>query len=313
MNLKTITVECFEGDLNPTDTVRYLKKLIQDNQPGRSKDFQRVFSTDKQDGVINFSFEIESSDVSSENSDEEWLNFIGSSQVPPRMENVRQIHFDMAVEQSNKQSFIKKFHFYVENLLLFKIQSHPDEKQRQFFRIYTHPMTPDEIKETFIFDRYDRFEDHDDETYVYEGYDTDLMEDWSDSYDDYESDRFLDDGMDENRYAPPYDEEGKEDWHLRSYACQTDFELILPMHLPESGISSKKMLDLMEIFHDPFQVIPTQSDFFEFILQIYLVSIETLRREFSRSDLEANLLPNISLVYHKKQEPSEDDFSGPVA
>ncbi|MDT8380464.1 MAG: hypothetical protein RQ739_16400 [Desulfotignum sp.] len=314
MNLKTITVECFEGNLTPTDTVHYLEKLIRENQPGRRKDFQRLFSTDGQDEIINFSFVIETSDVSSESSDEEWSNFIGSSPVLPRMENVRQIHFDMAVEPSNKQSVVKKFHFYVENLLLFKIKSHPEDNQRLFFRIYTHPMTPEEINDTFIYDRYDSFEDHVDETYEYEGYDTDLSEDWTDSYDDYESDRFLDASMnDEDRCAPPYDEDDKEDWHLRSYACQTDFELILPTQLPQPGISSRKLLDQMEIFHDPFQVIPTHLDFFEFILQIYLVSIETLRREFCRSDFEAHLLPNISLVYRKKQEPSDDDFSGPVA
>jgi hypothetical protein len=314
MILKTITVESFEENLTSADTVHYLKKLLQDNQSWSSKNFQHLFSTDDQNEIINFSFRIESPDFSLEDSDEEWVKFIQSASVPPRMENVRQIHFDMAVEQSNKQPVVKKFQFYVENLLLFKIKSHPEDKQRLFFRIYTHPMTPEEIKDTFIYDRYDSFEDHVDETYVYEGYDTDLTEDWTDSYDDYESDRFLDDGMDEqDRYAPPDDKPDHEDWYNRSYACQTDFELIQSTQLPQTGITSKELLDQMEIFHDPFQVIPAHSEFFEFILQIYLVSIETLRREFSRSDFETNLLPSITMVYHQKLEPSDGDLSGPVA
>lgn len=314
MMLKTISVESFEENLTSADIVHYLKRLLRDNQSGSNTNFQQRFATDEQNEIINFSFEIESPNFSLEDADEEWFTFIQSAPVPPRMEHVRQIHFDMAVEQSNKQLVIKKLDFYVENLLLFKIKSHPEDKQKLFFRIYTHPMTPEEVKDTFIYDRYDSFEDHVDETYVYEDYDTDLTEDWTDSYDDYESDRFLDDGMDEqDRYAPPDDKPDEEDWYVRSYACQTDFELIQSTQLPQTGISSKELLDQMEIIHDPFQVIPAHSEFFEFILQIYLVSIETLRREFSRSDFEAQLIPNITMVYHKKQESCDDDFSEPVA
>lgn len=314
MMLKTISVESFEENLTSADIVHYLKRLLRDNQSGSNTNFQQRFATDEQNEIINFSFEIESPNFSLEDADEEWFTFIQSAPVPPRMEHVRQIHFDMAVEQSNKQLVIKKLDFYVENLLLFKIKSHPEDKQKLFFRIYTHPMTPEEVKDTFIYDRYDSFEDHVDETYVYEDYDTDLTEDWTDSYDDYESDRFLDDGMDEqDRYAPPDDKPDEEDWYVRSYACQTDFKLIQSTQLPQTGISSKELLDQMEIIHDPFQVIPAHSEFFEFILQIYLVSIETLRREFSRSDFEAQLIPNITMVYHKKQESCDDDFSEPVA
>jgi len=155
--------------------------------------------------------------------------------------------------QTNSLSVIKKFQFYVENLLLFKIKSHPEDKQRLFFQ--------------------DLYPSHD----------------------------------------PPDDKPDEQDWYLRSYACQTDFELMQSKQLPQTGISSKELLDQMKIFHDPFQVIPAHSDFFEFILQIYLVSIETLRREFSRSDFEAHLLPSINMVYNKKQEPSDGDLSGPVA
>jgi hypothetical protein len=312
MILKTITVESSDNNLTPTDTIHYLKKLFQDSHPGNNENLQHLFSPDG--GIGHLSFGIETSDYSPEESGEEWLNFL-KSPPPPRIENVRQIHFDcdMALEKSNNQPFFKNLQFFVEGLLLFKIKSDPDNNQRKCFRIYTHPMTPDEIKDTFIYDRHDHFEDHSDETYIYEGYDTDLTEDWSDSYDDYESDRFLDNGMDdEDRYAPPYDDEDEIDRLVRSHACQTDFELVQPMHLPQSGISSKNLLEKMEIVNDPFQIIPTQSDFFEFILQIYLISIETLRKEISRSDSEVCLFPVITLVHREKHDLS-DDLLGPVA
>lgn len=316
MILKTITVECFDGNLTPTNTVQYLKKAIRDNQRGSSKNFLRLLPTDDENEIINFSFGIESSGYSSKKSGEEWLNFL-KSPPPPCMKYVQKIHFecDVALEKSNNQPFFKNFKFFVEGLLLFEIKSHPQDKQRLFFRIYTHPMTPDEIKKTFIYDSDDCFEDQGDETYVYEGYDADLTEDWSDSFDDYESDRFLDDGMDdEDRYAPPQDDEEEDEMDrlISSYACQTDFELVLPTHLPQSGISPKNLLEQMQIVNDPFKVIPTHSDFFEFILQIYLISIETLRKEFSRSDFEAHLSSIITLVHKKKHVPSDDDPHAPV-
>jgi hypothetical protein len=317
MILKTITVESVEDNLSPTVTVHYLKKLLQESQPGNSENLRHLFSKKVENDSIHFSFGIEAPDSSSEKSDEEWLHFL-KSPPPPRMENVRQIHFDckMALEKSNNQLFFKNIHFFVEDLLLFKIKSHPHNNRKKCFRIYTHPMTPEEIKATFIYDCHDRFDDHVDETYVYEGYDTDLTEDWSDGYDDYESDLFLDDGADDaDRYAPPYydDEEDEMERLLRSYACQTDFELVQPLHLPQSGISSKKLLKQMKISHDPFRVIPIHLDFFEFILQIYLICIETLRKEISRSDSEARLSPIISLVHRKKHDPSDDDPFAPVA
>lgn len=189
--------------------------------------------------------------------------------------------------------------FFVNHELFFKIRKlyriFDSDNFKTRIYVFGHDLVPDELRGSWEMDS--RMKDMANDYFCapdyYEGYDADLTEDWGRSFDDLESDDFLDDGKDE-AYAPNVsypidsdiltdtdDEDAQSCW---KYYDKIFKDTLLPPAPEHLIIITEKDLEPddtpVDILSDSYQRIDQDDMFFQsVIMPIYSGTFENLKKE----------------------------------
>jgi hypothetical protein len=279
-----------------SEAVHYVKQLLLENNPENSKNFMRATSCHYADNPIDFEFDLSFLNTPFTSFFPEELEF---PEALPAVNHIK-LRLEIAWNESTKKPNIKTIKFIVNHELFFKVRSLSNmftkENFKKRFHIFGHDMVPEELIESWQWDNYlEGMENDCCETCHYDGYDTDLTEDWSGSYDDFESDAFLDNGSDEEYglpYSYPDTPDRQDDVHEDDQSCWKYYDTIQhtllpppPQDLKIIKESDPKDVDhTVDILSSSYETITEDDIFFNnVIMQFFSGTIEILRNELGRT------------------------------